>query len=83
MSAVEVLLTHLEGVRSSGQSKWVARCPGHDDNSPSLAIRECDDGVVLLHCFAGCRPLELLQAVGLPELVTQDLACYEALALRR
>ena len=64
MSA-STLLEKLEGVRSTGPSKWIARCPSHADKSPSLAIRECDDGTTLIHCFAECAPLEILQAVGL------------------
>jgi hypothetical protein len=33
---------------------WSAKCPAHDDRSPSLSIREGDGGRVLLRCFAGC-----------------------------
>jgi hypothetical protein len=32
---------------------WMARCPAHDDRSPSLSIAE-RGGKILLHCFAGC-----------------------------
>ena len=64
MSA-STLLEKLEGVRNTGPSKWISRCPSHADKSPSLAVRECDDGTVLIHCFAECQPLEILQAVGL------------------
>ncbi|MBK6590648.1 MAG: DUF3987 domain-containing protein [Acidobacteria bacterium] len=42
----------------------MARCPAHDDKSPSLSITEKDDKV-LVHCFAGCTPDEILSAVGL------------------
>jgi len=64
MSAAR-LLEKLESVRSTGPSKWIARCPGHEDKSPSLSIRECDDGRVLIHCFAQCSALEILQSIGL------------------
>ena len=57
-------LSHLEGVRSTGQDRWLARCPAHDDKNPSLAIREVDDRV-LIHCFAGCDVSEVVSAVGL------------------
>lgn len=43
----------------------MARCPGHEDRSPSLSIRELDDGALLLHCFAGCQASDVLAAVGL------------------
>lgn len=32
----------------------VARCPAHDDRSPSLSIAEGRDGRLLLRCSAGC-----------------------------
>jgi hypothetical protein len=59
------LLQHLDRVRQSGNDKWTARCPAHDDKGPSLAIRHADDGRILLHCFAGCSPLAVLDALGL------------------
>jgi len=61
---VEVLLGRLEGVRPQGPSSWVARCPAHEDRDPSLSV-SVKDGRVLLHCFAGCAPDEVLGAVGL------------------
>jgi hypothetical protein len=30
--------------RKAGASRWVAKCPAYPDRSPSLSIRECDDG---------------------------------------
>lgn len=44
---------------------WINRCPAHADHSPSLSIREGDDGKILLHCFAGCTPQEICEAIGL------------------
>jgi putative DNA primase/helicase len=35
--------------------QWIARCPAHDDHTPSLSIGEGDGGKVLVHCFAGCE----------------------------
>ena len=32
------LLSRVDGVRSTGQDRWQARCPAHDDKTPSLAI---------------------------------------------
>ena len=55
----------LEGVRETGADSWVARCPSHEDRSPSLAVREVDEGKVLIHCFAGCNVGEVVAAVGL------------------
>lgn len=59
------LLDRLQGVKRTGPSRWLARCPAHDDRHPSLAIREADDGRVLLHCFAGCSVEDIVSAVGL------------------
>ena len=58
------IITQLEGVKTTGQDRWIAKCPSHEDQSPSLAIREVDDRV-LIHCFAGCSVYEIVSAVGL------------------
>lgn len=58
------LLERLERVKTTGQGKWLARCPAHDDRSPSLAIREAEDRI-LIYCFSGCGVSQVLQAVGL------------------
>lgn len=60
----QYLLDHLERVKATGAGKWLARCPAHDDRSPSLAIREVDDRI-LIHCFSGCGVQQVLQGVGL------------------
>jgi hypothetical protein len=62
---IEALLSRVSNVRATGQGKWAARCPAHDDKSPSLAIKETPDGTVLLHCFAGCSVHEITSAVGI------------------
>ena len=59
------LLSRLEGVRQRGSDRWSALCPGHDDKSPSLSIRELPDGRVLLHCYAGCETGSVLASIGL------------------
>ncbi len=62
---IDVLLSRLDGVRETGPGKYVARCPAHDDRSPSLAIKDCGDGRILLHDFAGCETEDVLAALGL------------------
>lgn len=64
MSAAK-LLDRLEGVRQTGPSRWLARCPAHEDRSPSLSIRELDDGRILLNDFGGCQSADVLAALGL------------------
>ena len=63
MTALE-LLSRLDGVRSSGTGKWSARCPGHPDKSPSLAVQEGDKGL-LLKCWAGCELTAITGKLGL------------------
>lgn len=64
MTAIDVLLTRLEGVRKSGRG-WIARCPAHGDKSPSLSVTDIGDGKVLVHCFAGCDVHSIVGALGL------------------
>jgi CHC2 zinc finger len=59
------LLSRLNKVRKTGPNSWVACCPAHDDKSPSLSIRDADDGRILCHCFAGCSIDNILLAVGM------------------
>jgi len=64
MKPIDELLGRLEGVRGSG-GNYVAKCPSHDDRSPSLSVAEGDNGAVLIHCHAGCETYDILAAVGL------------------
>lgn len=48
--------------RPSGRG-WMARCPAHDDRTPSLSIREADDGRVLVRCHAGCTQEDVIGAL--------------------
>ena len=64
MSA-DTILDRLNKVRQTGANTWTACCPAHEDKSPSLSITEKDDGIVLLHCFAGCSVEDVLDSIGL------------------
>jgi hypothetical protein len=59
------LLDRLDRARETRRGHWIARCPAHQDRSPSLSIRELDDGRVLIHDFGGCSAEEVLNAAGL------------------
>lgn len=65
MSKLEELLGRLLKVRARQKNTWTACCPAHGDKNPSLAIKLMEDGRILLHCFAGCTPDEVIGAVGL------------------
>ena len=61
----EEIASRLKKARKTSRSTWSACCPAHADKSPSLAIREADDGRILLRCFAGCEVASVIAAMGL------------------
>lgn len=64
MTAAE-LAEHL-GAKRSGKD-WMARCPAHEDSTPSLSISEGREGRVLVKCHAGCSAAAILGALGKTE----------------
>jgi len=64
MSA-DLILSKLSKVRRTGEGRWIACCPAHDDRSPSMTIRDMGDGRILMHCFSGCAVENILGAIGL------------------
>jgi hypothetical protein len=61
LTAAEDIACVLNGRRTGGQ--WICQCPSHEDRRASLAVRDGDDGRVLLHCHAGCDPLDVIDAL--------------------
>ena len=60
-----MLLNRLQNVQKRGD-QYKACCPVHESISrSSLSIRETEDGRILIHCFGGCEPLEILRVCGL------------------
>lgn len=51
MTTAEDIAGALGGKRSG--SGWIARCPAHDDQNPSLSLSDGESGL-LWHCFGGC-----------------------------
>lgn len=45
--------------------RWTAQCPAHDDHMPSLSIERKPDGMLLVHCFAGCDLGDIMAALNL------------------
>lgn len=70
MKPIDTLLPRLARVRTVASGQWVARCPAHPDQHPSLRIRELPDGTLLVKCWAGCSAQAVCAAVGL---VLRDL----------
>jgi putative DNA primase/helicase len=79
LTPLELVLSKLPDARRNGTG-WAARCPGHDDERPSLSIAEGDAGRALLHCYAGCTLVEITAALGLE---LSDLTPPRAKPVRR
>lgn len=67
---VEKILAHLANVKQTGSDRWLASCPTaaheHGDRHPSLGIRECGDGTVLMRCYSiGCTAEDVVRALDL------------------
>jgi len=66
LSAAERLLERLDGVLAAGADQWSAKCPAHDDRTPSLRVSAAQERV-LVYCNAGCTATEVVAAIGLTE----------------
>ena len=64
ISSLYDFLALLRGVKQARDGQYLALCPGHHDTEPSLSVREAD-GKVLLKCFAGCEPTDILKPLNL------------------
>lgn len=58
-------LSELGKVVDRGHGNYFACCPAHDDKSPSLSIKEAEDGKLLVYCFAQCSTEDVCAAIGL------------------
>jgi hypothetical protein len=74
MTAVEIARV-LGAARRSGGPWWSCRCPAHDDRSPSLSLRDGDHGLIV-HCWAGCDPCEVLAELRRLGLLSNDRRDY-------
>jgi len=53
------------GCDPKGSQKITAKCPAHDDSSPSLSVARGTQQPVVLRCHAGCSPDAVLDALRL------------------
>lgn len=59
-------LARLHKVRQTGQDRWIACCPVHKDDNPSLSITLGRDSRILIKCQAcGAGFREIVDAIGL------------------
>lgn len=61
--AFEEILSRIPGLVRSGRG-WVARCPAHEDNRPSLSVT-VNEGKLLLRCFKGCQFKDIIASLGI------------------
>jgi len=60
---LEDFIINLKKVKKNG-NQWLACCPSHKDNSPSLSVTMGNKGIIL-RCFAGCTTESIVSAMGL------------------
>lgn len=51
-------------VKRSGD-KLNAQCPAHDDNNPSFSATYGSQRDIVMHCFAGCKPENILRSLNI------------------
>ncbi|MBS0497063.1 MAG: hypothetical protein JSR51_05360 [Proteobacteria bacterium] len=60
------VIGRLSKVRRIGEGRYVACCAVHQDRTPSLAVTQKPDGVILLHCFGcGAGGVDICNALGI------------------
>lgn len=59
------ILGRLNDVSEQSDGGYLALCPAHADSRPSLRMWRGDDGKVRLTCRAGCKPGDVVDAMGL------------------
>jgi len=86
-AVAERLLTRLERVHKCGRA-WRADCPKPHRSRSTLSIAVGDTGAVLLKCWSGCTPAEVLDALGMelgdlfPKRLSRDMTPQERDAMR-
>lgn len=78
MLSLQDLLGRLKGVSEVAGGQYMARCPAHNDQKASLALRMGEKGIVM-KCMAGCDTEAVVRALGLK---MSDLFAKEAKGAR-
>lgn len=58
------LVTSGSTTKDVRQGHFLAQCPAHEDKNPSLGVDDKGDKV-MVRCYAGCHPDDVLAAIGL------------------
>ena len=66
MCNISELVSQYTMIRKTGEGKFVAKCPFHEDKLPSLSI---NDNRGLWHCFAGCGGGDIYSFIMMAEKV--------------
>ena len=68
VTPLETLLSRTSSSKYTN-GEYRCSCPGplhtRGDRNPSLSAKECEDGSIVLYCFAGCSTYEVVSAIGL------------------
>lgn len=66
MYYINDFITHFEGVKKTGPNQYIAKCPAHGDEHPSLSIGlSRDQSHIVINCFVGCSTQDILESAGL------------------
>lgn len=76
----ETIARQLGGASRSG-SNWSCKCPAHEDRRSSLSITQNFGGKLLVHCHAGCDPIEVISHLKAHGLWPNAIAKAEPVAI--
>lgn len=60
---VEAILISLNA-KQTGEVQYMAQCPSHGDDKPSLAIKVLNPSQAIFHCHAGCSFKDIIKALA-------------------
>jgi hypothetical protein len=63
MTSAALIAEALAGRKIAARGgNYLVPCPAHEDDSPSLSLKDGDSGIVV-HCFAGCNARDVFAAI--------------------
>ncbi len=62
MNKLERIVSYTHATQT-GDNQWQGKCPAHDDKTASLSIKHDHNGNIGLFCHAGCRAVDVLNAM--------------------